>query len=269
MTSQQAGASSLHFIDTPKIRSTALPQPDHCAICLEVISERAIAAPCNHALFDYLCLLTWLLEHDAKCPLCKTEVAEVLHDFVSAEDFKSFRIPEKPLQGSDEHGDVVRRHRRRHGNARSSPPALDPALAFRKHIYRNQLYSYHIGANRISGYRNFTAKHFAASVEMQAKARKWIRRELRVFDFLQPDYQSKSPVARHVHNAEFLLEYIMAMLRSMDIKESTGKTEELLRDFLGRQNARLFLHELEAWLRSPFEDMAEWDETTQYSEVEL
>ena len=104
---------------------------------------------------------------------------------------------------------------------------------------------------------------------MQAKARKWIRRELRVFDFLQPDYQSKSPVARHVHNAEFLLEYIMAMLRSMDIKESTGKTEELLRDFLGRQNARLFLHELEAWLRSPFEDMAEWDETTQYSEVEL
>jgi hypothetical protein len=44
--------------------------PDHCAICLEPISERAITAPCNHALFDYLCLLTWLLDHDAKCPLC-------------------------------------------------------------------------------------------------------------------------------------------------------------------------------------------------------
>lgn len=100
---------------------------------------------------------------------------------------------------------------------------------------------------------------------MQARARKWTRRELQVFDFLQPGYEAKNvSVSRPVHNAEFLLEYIMAMLKSIDIKDSSGKAEDLLQEFLGRQNARLFLHELEAWLRCPFQEIADWDEVTQY-----
>lgn len=53
---------------------SARRHPDNCAICLEHISERAITTPCNHALFDYLCLLTWLLEHDASCPLCEYHI---------------------------------------------------------------------------------------------------------------------------------------------------------------------------------------------------
>lgn len=95
---------------------------------------------------------------------------------------------------------------------------------------------------------------------MQARARKWIRRELRIFEFLQPDFEGERPV----RNAEFLLEYVMALLRNVDIKDSTGKAESLLREFLGRENARLFLHELEAWLRSPFHDILDWDDAVQY-----
>jgi regulator of sirC expression with transglutaminase-like and TPR domain len=69
---------------------------------------------------------------------------------------------------------------------------------------------------------------------------------------------------RRVKNAEFLREYIIAIIRSIDIRGSTGQAEELLQEFLGRENARLFLHELESWLRSPFERLQDWDEAVQY-----
>lgn len=53
----------------------------------------------------------------------------------------------------------------------------------------------------------------------------------------------------------------------MDIKGSAGQAEELLRDFLGRDNARLFLHELQAWLRSPYVSLEDWDRNVQYEDT--
>jgi hypothetical protein len=41
-----------------------------CVICLEPVSETAIAVPCRHANFDFLCLLSWL-EQRRSCPLCR------------------------------------------------------------------------------------------------------------------------------------------------------------------------------------------------------
>ena len=40
-----------------------------CVICLERISDAAIALPCKHAWFDFLCLVSWLQERPI-CPLC-------------------------------------------------------------------------------------------------------------------------------------------------------------------------------------------------------
>ena len=37
----------------------------------------------------------------------------------------------------------------------------------------------------------------------------------------------------------------------------------MLQDFLGRDNTRLFLHELKAWLRSPY-TLEDWDRHVQY-----
>ena len=42
---------------------------DLCVICLETVSERAIAFPCRHHNFDFLCLASWLQERPT-CPLC-------------------------------------------------------------------------------------------------------------------------------------------------------------------------------------------------------
>lgn len=72
--------------------------------------------------------------------------------------------------------------------------------------------------------------------ELQSRAKMWIRRELRVFEWT-------------ADNSEFLLEYIVAILKTIDIKSSTGAAEEMLTEFLGRDNTRLFLHELHAFLR--------------------
>lgn len=50
----------------------------------------------------------------------------------------------------------------------------------------------------------------------------------------------------------------------VDMKASNGHAENLLAEFLGRETARLFFHELEAWLRSPYTKLEEWDEEVQY-----
>jgi hypothetical protein len=50
----------------------------------------------------------------------------------------------------------------------------------------------------------------------------------------------------------------------VDIMGSAGQAEEMISDFLGRDNTRLFLHELRAWLRSPYTKLADWDRAVQY-----
>ena len=72
--------------------------------------------------------------------------------------------------------------------------------------------------------------------------------------------------SRRAKNAEFLLEYIVAILKSVDVKGSGGQAEEMLQEFLGRENTQLFLHELRAWLRSPYTSLDDWDRAVQYSE---
>lgn len=160
----------------------------------------------------------------------------------------------------------------------SQPTGPNDPLLRRRHVYRHQLYSLRVGSNRLSRYRELTPEHFNRDEELVSRARKWIRRELRVFTFLNPDSDEDSGPervarpgqqrldSRRANNAEFLLEYVIAILRTVDMKGPAGQAEELLRDFLGRENARLFLHELQAWLRSPYSSLEDWDRNVQYED---
>ena len=58
----------------------------------------------------------------------------------------------------------------------------------------------------------------------------------------------------------------MAILKTVDIKGSGGQAQDMLQEFLGADNTRLFLHELRAWLRSPFIALEAWDRNVQYNE---
>ena len=51
-----------------KERKDTTEGTDLCVICLDSVSERAVASPCRHH-FDFLCLVTWLQQR-ATCPLC-------------------------------------------------------------------------------------------------------------------------------------------------------------------------------------------------------
>ncbi|TLD19554.1 hypothetical protein E2P81_ATG07171 [Venturia nashicola] len=254
---------------------------DSCVICLETISERAVTLPCNHVNFDFICILSWLLDQQARCPLCKTEVDAVQYAFDSPTDFKTFHIPSKTgvtRKGGSRSFSFQSRLRRR---TRSPPPAIDNALLRRKFVYTHNLYSMHIGTNRISKHRNITPSSFSASTDLHSRARKWIRRELQVFEFLSPDYDSSTANALSTsisttgrdtrnrslvsNNVEALLEYIILVLEKVQIKGADGRAEDLIQEYLGRENARLFLHELEAWLRAPYHTLEEWDGVLQYA----
>lgn len=146
----------------------------------------------------------------------------------------------------------------------SSPNAV---LLRRRQIYRDQLYSLHVGSNRLSRFRDLTPQLFSHDEELVSRARKWIRRELQVFEYLDPDGSGAEGVTRRANNAEFLLEYVVAILKTVDIKGSGGQAEDMLQEFLGRDNTKLFLHELGAWLRSPYVSLEDWDRNVQYSDM--
>ena len=152
------------------------------------------------------------------------------------------------------------RRQRPHGRPPVTPEA---ALLRRKEIYSLRLYSSHVGSNRLSRFRNLTPQLFDQDQQLISRAKDWIRRELQVFEFLNSDVVGVESVARRANHADFLLEYIIAILKTVDVKGS--QAEDMLQEFLGRDNTRLFLHELKAWLRSPYITLDDWDRHVQYN----
>ncbi|KAL9081586.1 MAG: hypothetical protein Q9159_007234 [Coniocarpon cinnabarinum] len=229
----------------------------------------------------------------------KTTLTAIEYNFASADDYQIYRIPQAALEEVDTSSHRnVRQHEAPQRNPaiprrpripqqfrkRRPPPRPSPrdtseeaAIQRRRFIYKNNLFSAHVGTNRTSQFRDFTPHTFARSKELQLKARKWIRRELEVFEFLTPSLTSSTlqnsdhhhetqrlPERRRGNNAPFLLEYLISILKTVDIKDADGRAENLLDPFLGIENARLFLHELGAWLRSPYSELEAWDRHVQY-----
>ena len=152
------------------------------------------------------------------------------------------------------------RRRRPQGRPLVTPEA---ALLRRKEIYSLRLYSSHVGSNRLSRFRDLQPRLFVQDPIQISRAKTWIRRELQVFQFLNSEVVGESSVARRANNVDFLLEYIIAILKTVDVKGN--QAEDMLQEFLGRDNTRLFLHELKAWLRSPYMKIEDWDRHVQYS----
>lgn len=252
---------------------------ESCVICLEPISEKSVASPCHHA-YDFLCLLSWL-EVRQSCPLCNTTIEYV--DVVDVTSGELNRVslypherllklirglqhkiePPRPLPSSTTfraqgylslRGHDRSLHLPRRRPRTPEPIAPDLAILRRRFIYKHQLRSNHIGSNRISRFQNFTPLQFLRDPELQSRARNFIRRELNVFEWIQAE-----------NNTEFLLEYVVGILKSVDLKSASGAAEDMLTDFLGRRNARIFLHELHAFLRSPFTNLSNFDSFAQYA----
>ena len=202
----------------------------------------------------------------------------VQYEWRSPQDFKIYEITpgaksglvrsvDRPIRLTSPHRNSRGRPRPRSDwrSANSRPTSTDGSLLRRKNVYRYQLYSLHVGSNRLSRFRDLSPTLFNRDAELVTRARKWIRRELQVFDHLTSNSGESEAAMRRSNNAGFLLEYIVAILKTIDIKGSGGQAEEMLQDFLGKDNTRLFLHELSAWLRSPYTSLEDWDRHVQYN----
>lgn len=249
---------TLGFSIKGKAKQRDAPQ-DTCVICLDTVTERAVAVPCNHLNFDFLCLCSWTQEHPS-CPLCKTPLTAIEYDWRSPTDRKVYTIPKKEDKPKAPAATTStnRFHLPRRRPDQSSHPRIhnpNAALAFRRRIYAEQNYSLHVGANRTSQYRNFTPATFTTSPALQSRARLFMRREFQAFDFL----------AENNARLGFLIEYIVAILKTTEIKDAAGSASALVSEFLGTSAGSLFLHELEAWLRSPYERLEDWDRHVQYA----
>ncbi|KAK0384599.1 hypothetical protein NLU13_8685 [Sarocladium strictum] len=258
-----------------------LPSTHACVICLDEVHEPCEAAPCRHANFDYVCLLQWLAR-TPRCPLCVQAITGVKHHVDGREVTTAVHPPEPearptptPTQNdlfldpyrlrSTRDRDARQRRRPARPRPYTRAPA-DSGLEGRRRVYQQGLYSKHVGSNRMSLYRELTPALFNTDPQLVSRARTFLRRELQVFPFLtsRDEADESTTDRRRADNAEFLLEYIIAVLKSVDLVG--GRAEDLVADFLGREHTRLFLHELRAWLRSPYEKLEDWDRAVQYAD---
>ncbi|KAL6870436.1 hypothetical protein J3F83DRAFT_736340 [Trichoderma novae-zelandiae] len=261
-----------------------------CVICLDAVSDACELVPCGHDSFDYVCVLNWLYDNPL-CPLCKRDVTKVQRGPPERRETTVIEPkPRRPEQSSSTrtyaHQSSFSRPRTRTTRIpRITADGRDDAertLAHRRHVYLHKRFSKHVGSNRLSLYRELTPRLFCSDEALVSRARMWIRRELQVFSFLSTDdsgpaasssrsgdaEEGAAQLRRRANNAEFLLEYIIAILKTVDIMGSAGQAEDMLSEFLGRDNARLFLHELRSWLRSPFTKLEDWDRAVQYDSAE-
>ena len=108
-----------------------------------------------------------------------------------------------------------------------------------------------------SQHRDFSPTHFAASPTLQSRARTFLRREVLCF--------TSFGINGRIRNRDFVMEYVIAVLKQHDPKGADGRAVDLLAEILERGKARLLLHELGAWLRSPCGGLGEWDQRVQYA----
>ncbi|TGZ81172.1 hypothetical protein EX30DRAFT_371539 [Ascodesmis nigricans] len=219
---------------------SAASDTPNCTICLEPVSDDCLALPCKHH-YDHICLLSWL-QLRPECPLCKAQI-RFIRVFNSSTGKAVLHRVEQPPRASNPENPIILHNRasfrrRRHRPLSSQPEHVseDTSVLQRRHIYRTGMRALHVGSNRISRFRNFAPRMVRDDEELQSRAKMWIRRELRVFKWTN-------------ENSEFILEYILAILKTIDIRSSTGAAEDMLTEFLGRDNAKIFIHELHEFLR--------------------
>ncbi|RCI12645.1 hypothetical protein L249_0168 [Ophiocordyceps polyrhachis-furcata BCC 54312] len=210
----------------------------------------------RHESFHFPCIDHWLrVDERRSCPVCKATVSRVEYgqDGLGCEY--------RPLS-------LRRRGRRRVPTETDEPDGL----TFRRHVYLRLRYSLYMGSNRHSGYRELDRLAFRRDQGLQSRAKAFLRRELRVFCWLtSPDSPSPSSPRRRrrpTATVERLVGHMVFLLCHFEIRGSDGALEDIVTTFLGREIARLLLHELHSFLRSPFESLTEWDVHVQYPPID-
>ncbi|KAI6127309.1 hypothetical protein F5141DRAFT_383823 [Pisolithus sp. B1] len=262
---------------------------EHCTICLQPFLDRAILPTCAHE-FCFECILLWA-EQSRKCPLCNrpfdsssrtdTGGSYLIHHLRSKYDYQKYYLPpllsspsssgpaadaESRLRDRNQLQRTIRRRRERQWGSRRAHRAeeqecaeeqLEQAIAKRRWVYEWGLYAKHVASNRHTRYRPFpTPSLFASSPDLISRMTMWLRRELRVWPNL---------------DVEFLTLFTISLMKSTDFRSESAI--KLLAEFLDMDepyvegarytNAEHFAHEIYCYLRSPYRDLAMYDQMVQ------
>ncbi|TQV92209.1 zinc finger domain-containing protein [Cordyceps javanica] len=255
-----------------------------CVICLQDLREPCEIVPCGHCLFDLACAQIWLRQNPT-CPLCKVRAVRVLYG--DGRGRGGGGSPPGPRLEEAAAAAALRVRRQVYAQARfsmhvgSNPvsgyreltPDLfrhDEELVSRARLFMRrelQVFEFlsHPTTTRTTASLSspaplpFSPRHFSYSYSYNSSSSS--------FRPSPPSPPMSSPPAARrprIPRAEFLLEYVIAMLKSVDPVGSAGAARAMLADHLGDAHARLFLHELRSWLRSPFARLEDWDRVVQY-----
>lgn len=264
-------------------------ETDRCVICQDDVADPSETMPCGHRQGCWDCVQK-IMYTFGRCAYCRELISSLVR--LSTKQIVHNTTTSGPVfNPSDSSGDDLPHGRDGHRTTRRSsrdldgPSGIRRAVERRRAVYAQQRFSRHVGSNRHSRYREITPQTFRRDPDLVSRARKWIRRELLVFSFLRPSETADPPeharetarqtgrrcprmdmARRRAQNAEFLLEYVIAILKTVDIAGSAGEAENMISEYLGRDHTRLFLHELRAWLRSPFTELSDWDKAVQYDD---
>lgn len=207
---------------------------------------------------QFTCIGVWA-NQSRRCPLCNAPMSDcLLHDLGSAMPTKvglrrltmltlQFFLPPLP-----ERPFARRRVASPSPTRKDAWRAEQAAVARRRDVYARGLFAKHVASNGYTGFRaNPSPRDITKDGATAERARLFLRRELRVW--APPD------------DVDGLVDHIVAFLRSVDVRsEASVRFLEPLVDETYPQAAEHLAHELYAFLRSPYAELAAYDEVVQY-----
>lgn len=168
VVTQVTGHTPMATASTSKTESSLVEDDEHCIICLQDITDRALLPACGHKYTCFQCIWAWItsgseVAKSRRCPLCNTPVGEYLiHNMRGEHDFERYWIPPPVAEAVALSG--LARSSRTFGRQTTSNPTrarfrrqvvwgkrragrfgendeLERAIEKRRHIYRNNLYA--------------------------------------------------------------------------------------------------------------------------------
>ncbi|EME30213.1 E3 ubiquitin-protein ligase ICP0 [Galdieria sulphuraria] len=219
-----------------------------CPICLDRLRNSTFCEPCFHS-FCYNCLLSWFRtlkrskqSSRATCPLCKAEVAGIVHSVKSERHYKrrqlsNFICDKESNSFSYARSDVFET---------TSLFDAEPGFLTDQHVFRRLIYAQRLWVQPLpSSLYHQSSKGSNVFCKADPKLIHWIRRDLQALLGLE--------------DVEVLVVYINGKIESGSSRE---ELKEFLEPFLF-ENANHFLHELFQFASSRY-SLEDYDKVARY-----
>lgn len=274
VSNKNASSEGKHEYLNPAISEVeAYNDLGRCPICLEKLDNPSIPDTCTHQ-FCFICIVHWSSTAPA-CPICKRGFNFIVHNIVSASEYKRYYPKENNAKNGRSRTHAPPSHNRTSSSTSSSrrdphppPPALaapPPHLFLTEHEHRRAVYA-----------RQLSAKPSASSTPSASSSSS---SHAPPPPYLTPDLLSSRPalLARlkpwltrdlqailQLEDVHLLVELILSLLRRYDTRTHTHILTDHLAEYIPREYAHAFVHEMVCYAVSKHPSMSAYDKHVQY-----